>query len=263
MRDIARPLHRKIRARLYLNAVLPAFEDLLAQSQAARDILGQRAFILTFQTSSRLKSSLQFKDQRCEFLHNKTASSDILLHFITEEQLNKEFENEGFRVPIPIKGSTRIKDIKTFKKLSALLESYLRPTKELLNDTKIHDLHVAMQLGIALRATIELAKHEQLSKMIMADTPQGLAYFSVGGEDGYGAWLDWNGSRLTSGKGKPPTAPHAHVEFSDADTALKAIGNRIDVMAAIGNGEIKVTGLIPLADALGYIFERIPLYITP
>ena len=263
MRDIARPLHRKIRARLYLNAVLPAFEDLLAQSQEARDILGKRAFIITFQTAKRLSSSLQFKDQHCKFLHNKTQSSDILLHFITEEQLNKEFEKEGFRVPIPIKGSTRIKDIKTFKKLSALLESYLRPSEELLSDPKIHDLHVAMQLGIALRATIELTQHEQLSKMIMADTPNGLAHFSIGGEDGYSAWLDWKNGKLTSGKGMPTTSPHAHVQFADAKTALKAVGNRIDVMAAIGNEEIKITGLIPLADALGYVFERIPLYITP
>ena len=46
-------------------------------------------------------------------------------------------------------------------------------------------------------------------------------------------------------------------------SGLKAVGNRIDVMAAIGLGDIQVTGLIPLADALGYIFERIPLYIEP
>ena len=53
------------------------------------------------------------------------------------------------------------------------------------------------------------------------------------------------------------------VTFADPETALKAIGNRIDVLAAIGLGHISVTGLIPLADALGYIFERIPLYLEP
>jgi hypothetical protein len=53
------------------------------------------------------------------------------------------------------------------------------------------------------------------------------------------------------------------VTVADAKTALRAIGNRIDVMAAIGMGNIQITGLVPLADAIGYIFERIPLYITP
>jgi hypothetical protein len=262
MREIAQPLQRKIRARLYLNAVLPAFEDLLAHSEEARAIIGDRAFTLTFQTSSGLKSSLSFKDQHCNFVKESGAKSQVILHFITEEQLNREFENEGFRIPIPIKGASRVADIKAFKALSKLLESYLRPSKSMLDDPQIHNLHVGMQLGIALRATIELAKHEQLSRMIMQDAPNGIAYFSVG-SDGYGAWLNWQEGTLTSGKGAPEFEAHAHVEFADAETALKAVGNRIDVMAAIGKGEIKVTGLIPLADALGYIFERIPLYITP
>jgi hypothetical protein len=34
-------------------------------------------------------------------------------------------------------------------------------------------------------------------------------------------------------------------------------------MAAVGLRDIKVSGLAPLADSLGYIFERIPLYIQP
>ena len=38
------------------------------------------------------------------------------------------------------------------------------------------------------------------------------------------------------------------------------MGNRIDVMAAIGMGQIRVTGLVPLADALGYIFEHPTLH---
>ena len=51
------------------------------------------------------------------------------------------------------------------------------------------------------------------------------------------------------------------MRFYNPETALKAVGNRIDVMAAIGMSLIQVTRLVPLADALGYIFERIPLYI--
>ena len=49
---------------------------------------------------------------------------------------------------------------------------------------------MALQLGIALRAVIELTLHEPRSKRIMAETPEGIAYFCVGAE-GYGAWLEW------------------------------------------------------------------------
>jgi len=262
MREVEKKLYRTIKARLYLNAVLPAFEDLLQQSAVAQAMIGQRSFTLTFQTSSGLKSSLTFKDQTCRFEKSGAPRSQIIIHFITEDHLNKEFENKGFRLPIPIKGSTRISDIKAFKALSAELENSLRPSDEQLSQPGFHELHVGMQLGIALRATIELATHEKLSRTIMRDTPEGIAYFSVG-KDGYGAWLEWRRGRLTSGKGMPETKPDVTVEFIDADTALKAVGNQIDVMAAIGLGDITVTGLVPLADSLGYIFERIPLYITP
>ena len=96
----------------------------------------------------------------------------------------------------------------------------------------------------------------------MADTPEGIAYFSIGAE-GYGAWLEWRNGSMTAGKGPPEREADVNVSFSNAETALKAVGNRIDVMAAIGLGNIQITGLVPLADALGYIFERIPLYIAP
>ena len=262
MREITQSLHRKIKARLFLNAVLPAFEDLLHYSERAQSILSGRDFSLRFQTSSGLKSTLQFNNQACQFIKTGLPSSDIVLHFLTEEQLNNEFENKGFRIPLPIKGASRFKDIKVFKALSAELETSLRPDDTRLADPTFHDFHVALQLGIALRAVIELTLHEPRSKRIMADTPEGIAYFCVGAE-GYGAWLEWRNGSITAGKGPPEQQPDVSVTFADADTALKAVGNRIDVMAAIGLGDIQVTGLIPLADALGYIFERIPLYIEP
>lgn len=262
MREIKQSLHRKIKARLFLNAVLPAFEDLLQFNARAQTLLSDREFSLRFQTSSGLKSTLLFSQQGCQLIKSGQASSDIVLYFLTDEQLNNEFENKGFRIPLPIKGASRIKDIKVFKALSVELESSLRPDEARLKDPAFHEFHVALQLGIALRAVIELTLHEHRSRRIMANTPDGIAYFSIGSE-GYGAWLEWRNGNITAGKGMPQQEADVTVTFANAETALKAIGNRIDVMAAIGLGGIQITGLIPLADSLGYIFERIPLYIHP
>ena len=87
----------------------------------------------------------------------------------------------------------------------------------------------------------------------MADTPEGIAYFSFGAE-GYGAWLEWRNGRITAGKGQPEQAPDVEVTFSNSETALKAIGNRIDVMAAIGLGDIQVTGLDTTGGCAGLYF---------
>ena len=255
-------IERKLKAGLFINSVLPAFEDLLQHSERARSILAERQFSVRFQTSSGLKSTLLFANGQCAFKPGKTLESDIVLHFLTEEQLINEFEQSGFRVPIPIKGASRFKDLKAIKALSSELENSLRPSEAKLADTKLHGFHLSLQLGIALRAAIELSVHEPRSRSIMKDAPEGTAYFSVG-EEGYGAWLEWRKGSIYYGKGAPQNKPDVHVAFSNAKTALKAIGNRIDVMSAIGLGDIRVTGLIPLADALGYIFERIPIYLEP
>ena len=184
-----------------------------------------------------------------------------MLHFLTEEQLNNEFENQGFRIPLPIKGAHRIKDLQVFKALSRALEQALRAQDLHRTDPTLHDFQVSLQLGIALRAVIQLTRHEPRSQRIMQETPDGLAYFSVG-EERYGAWIEWKDGHISAGKHQPDRQPDVSVRFNNPETALKAVGNRIDVMAAIGMGQIQVTGLVPLADALGYIFERIPLYIN-
>lgn len=262
MHSIDQPLEQRLKARLYLNAVLPAFERLLEYSEEARGIVHNRNFSICFQTNNRLKSQLRFADGSCLFKKSKARESDIVLHFFTEEHLNNEFENQGFRVPIPLRGASKVGDIKAFKALAKILENYLRPSEEALLDPVFHLQHVTLQLDIALRATVELTNHEPRSNRIMTNTPNGIAYFAIG-EDGFGAWLQWLDDKLTIGRGFPERKPDAMVTFLNPETALKAIGNKIDVMAAIGKGEIKVSGLIPLADALGYIFERIPLYIQP
>lgn len=262
MRQDPQSLERKIKARLYLNAVTPAFEEFVAHSTEAQNALGARNFTLSFHTTTGLKSYLHFEQQRCTVTKTRTRGSDIALHFITEEQLIREFENRGFRVPIPLRGASRIGDIKTFKLLTRQFESYLRPSEEQLKDPECHKTQVGLQLDIALRAAVELVQHEPRSKRIMSNTPPGVAYFSIG-QEGYGAWVSWLDGRIKTGKGLPDAEPDVHVNFRDAKTALKAIGNQIDVFAAIGLQDITIEGLVPLADALGYIFERIPLYITP
>ena len=255
-------LQKRIKARLYLDAVLPAFEDFITQNEAAMKVLGDRTFTLSFQTSSGLRSYLHFSDQTCTVTKTSSRGSDIILHFITEDQLNNEFEKRGFRLPIPLRGASRLTDIRTFKALSSLFEASLRPSEEELKRPDFYSSHVALQLGIALRAAVSLTQHEPRAKTIVSSISKGLAHFSIGAE-GYGAWIEWDGVSLRSGKGKPEKEPNVSVTFRDAKTALLAIGNRIDVLAAVGLQDITIEGYAPLADAIGYIFERIPLYISP
>lgn len=262
MRHADESLNTKIKARLFLHAVLPAFEDLCHLSEEAGELLGDRAFALCFQTTSGLKSYLRFQDRNCKVTKTSSRGSDIVIHFLTDDQLNREFENSGFRIPIPLRGASRLGDLRTFKALTALMEGYLRPDKSRLEDPAFKHAHVALQLGIALRAAVELIHHEPRSKRIMQNTPEGTAHFSIA-EGNYSGWVSWRDGVVRTGRGAPQQEAEVDITFKDAKTALLALGNTIDVFAALGLQDITVEGLVPLADALGYIFERIPLYIKP
>lgn len=262
MRHADESLLTKLKARLYLHAVLPAFEDLLAVSPEARELLGERAFSISFQTTSGLKAYLRFADSECRTFKSSSRGSEIVLHFLTDAQLNREFENNGFRIPIPLRGASRLGDLRTFKALSSLLETYLRPEHPRLEDPTFRHAHVSLQLGIALRAAAELIHHEPRARRIMQGTPEGTACFSIA-EGDFAGWISWRAGQLKTGKGPPAIPADVDITFKNAKTALLAMGNRIDVFAALGLGEITVQGLVPLADALGYIFERVPLYIEP
>jgi hypothetical protein len=39
--------------------------------------------------------------------------------------------------------------------------------------------------------------------------------------------------------------------------------DEIDSMAAVGTGEITIDGLIPLADGLNFVMERMRVYLQP
>ncbi len=255
-------LNTKIKARLFLHAVLPAFEDLCHLSAEAATLLGERDFSLCFQTTSGLKSYLRFQEGACKATKSSTRGSDLVIHFLTDEQLNREFENQGFRIPIPLRGASRLGDLRTFKALTALMETYLRPDKARLEDPAFKHAHVALQLGIALRAAVVLIHHEPRSRRIMLNTPEGTAHFSIA-QDNFSGWVSWRDGQVKTGKGAPDAEAEVSITFKDATTALHALGNTIDVFAALGLQDITVEGLVPLADALGYIFERIPLYIKP
>jgi hypothetical protein len=45
--------------------------------------------------------------------------------------------------------------------------------------------------------------------------------------------------------------------------AYAAMRDEIDSMAAVGAGEIRIDGLIPLADGLNFVMERMRVYLQP
>jgi hypothetical protein len=74
-------------------------------------------------------------------------------------------------------------------------------------------------------------------------------------------WFEHGAAACPAGWGEPPRRPDVRITFGDVDIAFSALREEIDTLAAVGGGQIKVEGLVPLADGLNLVMQRLGLYL--
>ena len=254
------PLKEHILCRLHLYAVLFALEDFVAVVPEAKQILGEENFSIAISTCSKLKSAVRFQNGNCEFIGAKDTPDAIKLHFFSERHLNRIFNQSGFALPLLTRGFLRLKQLIIFKRLSALLKKYLHPDDNALKDTTFRAMHLKILFGLILAAIKELSENESVSRDLLKSTPEGLAFFSINDDDIAG-WVQWKDGKVNFGKGDSPYPPDVRIVFEDSDIALAAFHNKIINMAEIGLGRLRIEGNTAFAEMLGWISERISLYL--
>ncbi len=120
-------------------------------------------------------------------------------------------------------------------------------------------LRVALQLAVAVRSVPVLGQLDPACRAQLAALPRGLALFSCGTIPSAWVWVDGRASR--AGIGAPPESPLVEIRFQSPATAAGALGDRIDQLAAVHDGRIRIDGLVPLADGLDLVFSRIRHYL--
>jgi hypothetical protein len=117
---------------------------------------------------------------------------------------------------------------------------------------------IAAGLGLA-----PLAAGDADAKHTLRTLPPGLAAFSIEGEMNSTVWFDFGAHQSASGWSDPPRRPDVSIVFGSLDLAYAAMRDEADTMAAIGAGEMTIDGLIPLADGLNVVMERLRIYLQP
>ena len=107
-------------------------------------------------------------------------------------------------------------------------------------------LHARLSLitaGLALHA---LAEGDAAARIILRSLPPGLASFTIAGEPRCTVWFDHGSADNRVGWSDPPRRPDVCIVFADVATAYGALREEIDTLAAVGSGQIRVEGLVPL-----------------
>ena len=128
---------------------------------------------------------------------------------------------------------------------------------------------VALQFRVALATTAELSGRDAVMRHLLAAGPPGQAVVRIaprgavhreGSSPRAVAWVEVREGALRWGRGESPTAADVEITFRDEATAAAALRGQLDQLAALGRGDIIVRGLVPLAETLGLVMDRLGLY---
>ncbi len=192
-----------------------------------------------------------------------TKRPSVTLLFYTPGHLNAFFAGAKWALPLPIWGGWRIELLNRFAKLAARLEAVLNGHAPVLATPEGRRLYARMSLIAAGLGLAPLAAGDAEAMRTLQTLPPGLASFRIEGEPNSTVWFDHSANAAASGWSNPPRRPDVSIVFGSLGLAYAAMRDEADTMAAIGAGEMTIEGLIPLADGLNVVMERLRVYLQP
>jgi hypothetical protein len=237
----------RIAAHLCLEAVLPAFEELTVVSASARSLIARWKCAIEFVVRDLGHATISFNNGKISVASKPNSASTLSLLFLSSRHLVNQFSRRGFSVPILKRGFLRLTSLLRFQRLGKIFEEEVEHQPRLL-------------LSVAVAAVRSLSERDEEVREILRYAPTGMAELAVPATDLFG-WVEIKNGRVNSGRGHAPRPADVTIEFRNEEIALAALRGELDELAATGSGDLRVRGLIPLAEIVGVVAERVNRYL--
>lgn len=248
--------HDHILARLHLKAVFPTLAALVRLDQGAQSLVVGQQFGVRLRTRSGLSARIDFLDGEAQVDSQTPGDRAVELLFLTDRQLNRMFSGTGFSLPIPVGGFARLSRLRIFSKLAARLHRILTTSPRQPVDQKLLDIHADLLMGELIPAAIaQLVSFDAHCRDWLAPYTDNLVQFEVVGVGS--SWIHFQADGAVHASGPSEKSPDVIIAFRDRDVALAAIHGDLDTLAALGKGQMTARGLIPLADTLDRVLDRL------
>ncbi len=244
-------------AYINLYGLFGAIPAMLELSSEAKRILGKGACSIGFAVKDGPNATLSFAGGKC-ILKDGTDDCTVKIPFSSPEKFNGLIN--GTTTPIPVKGFTKVPFLLgKFVKLTDLLTKYLRPTDEDMKDPDFARISTTLLFGVITRAVAQIGNHDRVGRASASYIVDGVIKLSV--ENGPAFAIQAKKHHL-SAMNKVPEKITAAMTFRDLNTARALFDGKINAVASIGTGDVRMAGMISQIDNVNRILDRVALYLA-
>ena len=253
---MAEIIDQKTLAYINMYGVLGGLVALCDNVPEARKILGQSGCSIGFAVKDGPKATLTFIGGRC-LIREGVEDCVIRIPFSSPEKFNGMID--GTVTPVPTKGITHLPFLLgKFKKLTDLLETYLRPTEEAMKDETFYRASTAVMFRVIVCAVAQIANHDKVGQFSASNIVDGAILLEI--KDFAKAVLIAKDGRLSFSQ-KVPKTVMSYMQFADVKTARDLFDGKINSVAAVGDGAVRIGGMISQIDNVNRILSRVELYL--
>ena len=248
----------KTLAYINLYGILGALENLCELDEEASKLAQvKKPLSIAFSVKGGPDATITFKNGRCR-MEGGVGPCDIKLPFSSCEKFNGLID--GTVTPIPTKGLQHIGFLlKCFVPLTDLLAKYMRPDPADLEDENFFNISTSLMLYTISVAISQIGNNDEIGRFSAHLIPDGDIQLSIAG--GPGATIRVKNHHLVTIK-KLPESPRALMEFSSMKLARELFDGKVNAVACIGAGTIKMGGMINMVDNVNRILDRVALYLA-
>ncbi len=238
-------------------AILGAITELSKVDKHAKEIIGNKNVTIEIAVKNGPTGRLAFSNGECN-IYEGAGKCDIRLPFSSPKKFNGMIE--GTVTPIPNKGFTKIGFLlKKFIPLTDLLTKYLRPTDEDMKDQEFFRISTLLTFYVVSEALSQIGNYDKVGMCSASYIVDGTVKMSIGDIAGAGITAKDHVLHTTH---EMPSKYLSYMMFSDLQLASDLFSGKVNSVACVGHGKIKIGGMISQVDNMNRILDRVSMYLA-
>ena len=247
----------KTLAYINLHAVLGTIPYLCEIDEKARELIKGEKVSVGFSVKGGPSGALCFADGKAWFA-DECASCNIILPFSSPEKFNGMID--GTVTPIPSKGFTKIGFLlKKFLPLTDILSSYLRAEKEALSDPVFFEKSTVLMFHLIASAIAQIGNVDPVGRASASHIVDGNIKLAIG--DDLVLAINAKDHVLTAIHSAPESFM-SFMRFEDIKLARSLFDGEVNAVACVGEGKVRIGGMISQVDNVNRILDRVALYLA-